>query len=57
MSKRRSKRISTLGARLTSMVSVALVLVLLGLAAMIGLAGATIQDEVKRNIGFCGGYG
>lgn len=34
------------------MVSVALVLVLLGLAAMIGLAGATIQDEVKRNIGF-----
>lgn len=52
MSKRRSKRISTLGARLTSMVSVALVLVLLGLAAMIGLAGATIQDEVKRNIGF-----
>lgn len=52
MSKRRSKRISTLGARLTSMVSVALVLVLLGLAAMIGLAGVTIQDEVKRNIGF-----
>ncbi len=52
MSKRRSKRFSTLGARLTSMVSVALVLVLLGLAAMIGLAGATIQDEVKRNIGF-----
>ena len=52
MSKRRGKRISTLGARLTSMVSVALVLILLGLAALAGIAGTRLQNEVKRNIGF-----
>lgn len=34
------------------MVSVALVLVLLGLVAMTGLAGAQLQTQVQRNIGF-----
>ncbi len=52
MSKSRSKRISTLGSRLTSIVSVSLVLVLLGLAAMIAIAGTRLQDEVRRNLGF-----
>lgn len=52
MSKGRSKRISTLGSRLTSIVSVSLVLVLLGLAAMIAIAGTRLQDEVRRSLGF-----
>lgn len=52
MSKVRSKRISTLGSRLTSIVSVSLVLVLLGLAAMIAIAGSRLQDEVRRSLGF-----
>ena len=34
------------------MVSVALVLVLLGMAAVIGIAGAQLRTQVKRNIGF-----
>lgn len=52
MSKGRSKRISTLGSRLTSIVSVSLVLVLLGLAAMIAIAGTRLQEEVRRSLGF-----
>ena len=34
------------------MVSVALVLVLLGMAAIVGIAGAQLRTQVKRNIGF-----
>lgn len=52
MSQKRSKRISTFGSRLTSIVSVSLVLLLLGLVAMAGLAGRNLTDEVRRNIGF-----
>ncbi len=52
MNKGRSKRISTLGSRMTAIVSVGLVLVLVGLAAMCGFAGRRLQDEVRRNIGF-----
>lgn len=47
----RGKRISTLGARLTSMVSIALVLVLLGLAAMGGVAARELGDRMRRNTG------
>ncbi|MCM1066617.1 MAG: permease-like cell division protein FtsX [Muribaculaceae bacterium] len=48
----RSKRISTLGSRITSLVSVALVLILVGMAAMTGVAGKKLTDEVRRNLGF-----
>ena len=37
---------------MTAIVSVGLVLVLVGLAAMCGFAGRRLQDEVRRNIGF-----
>lgn len=46
------RRISTLGSRFTSLVSVALVLVLLGLAAMLAVAGANLTDSLRRNLGF-----
>lgn len=52
MRENRSKRISTFGSQLTSVVSVALVLLLLGFVAMAGLTGRGLTDEVRRNIGF-----
>lgn len=47
-----SRRISTLGSRFTSMISVCLVLLLLGIGAMAGLIGNGIAGEVRRNVGF-----
>lgn len=47
-----SRRISTLGSRFTSMISVCLVLLLLGIGAMAGLIGSGIAGEVRRNVGF-----
>ncbi|MDE6564206.1 MAG: permease-like cell division protein FtsX [Muribaculaceae bacterium] len=47
-----SRRISTLGSRFTSMISVCLVLLLLGIGAMTGLIGNGIAGEVRRNVGF-----
>lgn len=52
MTHKRLRRISTLGSRITSLVSVALVLILLGLAAFLGLAGKNLTDDVRRNLGF-----
>ena len=52
MSDKRSRRISTLGSRITSLVSVALVLVLAGLSAMTAITGGKLSDEVRRNLGF-----
>ena len=52
MAEKRSRRISTLGSRFTSLVSVALVLFMLGIAAMLGLVGKNLTDEVRRNLGF-----
>lgn len=52
MAEKRSRRISTLGSRLTSLVSVALVLFMLGIAGMLGLVGKGLTDEVRRNLGF-----
>lgn len=52
MSDNRSRRISTLGSRITSLVSVTLVLVLAGLAAIMAIVGTNISDEVRRNLGF-----
>lgn len=52
MADRRSRHISTLGSRLTSMVSVCLVLLLLGIAALAGVAGTQLQAEIAENMGF-----
>lgn len=47
-----TRRISTLGSRFTSMISVCLVLLLLGIGAMAGMVGKGIAGEVRRNVGF-----
>ena len=52
MADKRLRRISTFGSRITSLVSVALVLVLLGVAALMGVAGKNLTDDVRRNLGF-----
>lgn len=52
MAKNRSSRISTLGSRLTSIISVALVLTVLGMLAMVLSASRAIGEEVKANMGF-----
>jgi len=52
MTDRKSRRISTFGSRVTSLVSVALVLVLLGLAFLMGVAGKNLTDDLRRNLGF-----
>ncbi len=46
------RKISTFGSRLTSTVSVCLVLLLMGVAAMIALAARSVGDDVRRNLGF-----
>lgn len=48
---KKSKRISTLGSRLTSFVSVCLVLVLLSASALTVIASLRLQADIKRNIG------
>lgn len=52
MADKKSRRISTLGSRLTSLVSVALVLILLGLAVLMGVAGKSLTDDLRRSLGF-----
>ncbi len=52
MADKRSRRISTFGSRFTSVISVALVLLLLGVGAMAAIAGHSLAREVRRNIGF-----
>ena len=52
MAKKRSLHISVLGSRLTSVVSVTLVLVLLGVAAIMTMAARNATDNVRRNMGF-----
>jgi len=52
MSKKRSFHISTLGSRITSVVSVALVLIILGVAAIMTGAARKATDNVRRNMGF-----
>lgn len=52
MTQRRSNRISTFGSQLTSIVSVSLVLLILGVLALTGIAGRTGSDMLKSNIGF-----
>ncbi|MDE6137375.1 MAG: permease-like cell division protein FtsX [Muribaculaceae bacterium] len=52
MAKKRSLHISVLGSRLTSVVSVTLVLVILGVAAVMTMAARSATDNVRRNMGF-----
>lgn len=52
MKERRGRRISTLGSRVTSLASVGLVLLLLGLAAVGGIAGSRLEAEVRSSLGF-----
>lgn len=49
---KKTKKISTFGSRATSVVSVALVLVLLGLMAMGGLMARALSQQVRQNLGF-----
>ena len=52
MTKRHSARISTFGSQITSVISVALVLLILGILAMTLEASRSLSDDIRRNIGF-----
>lgn len=52
MASDKGKRISTFGSQLTSVISVTLVLLLLGIVAMIGITAQYMTDDVRRNLGF-----
>ncbi|MDO4320666.1 MAG: permease-like cell division protein FtsX [Bacteroidales bacterium] len=52
MSKKRSARISTLGSQITSVISVSLVLLILGILAMILAASHSLGEQVRSNMGF-----
>jgi len=52
MDRNRSKQISTLGSRVTSVVSVSLTLLLLGIVAMTAIVARALTDDVRRNMGF-----
>lgn len=52
MSEKKSAKISTLGSRLTSIVSVTLVLIILGILAMTLEASRRLSDDIRQNMGF-----
>lgn len=52
MEKRPNKGISTFSAQITATISVALVLLLIGIIAMLGIAAHSITRNIKENIGF-----
>ena len=52
MIKKRLAKISTLGSRLTSIISVTLVLLILGILAMTLEASHRLSDDIRSNIGF-----
>lgn len=52
MTHRRSNRISTFGSQLTSIVSVSLVLLILGVLAIVGAASGEGADMLRSNLGF-----
>ncbi len=52
MTRRRTHHISTLGSRLTSMASVMLVLLLIGIACLAGVVATGVQNDIRRNLGF-----
>lgn len=51
MAEKRASRISTFGSRLTSIISVTLVLLIMGMLAMIGVATHSLSDTIKSNVG------
>lgn len=52
MTRKPTARISTFGSRLTSIVSVTLVLLILGILAMTLCSSATMGENIRQNIGF-----
>ena len=52
MTKKRSTRISTFGSQLTSIISVALVLMILGVLALTTIAGSLGVDMLRGNLGY-----
>jgi cell division transport system permease protein len=52
MDKRRHNGISTFSAQITSTISVALVLMLLGIIALLGIAAKATTDNIRQNMGF-----
>lgn len=52
MSRKPKARISTFGSQLTSIISVTLVLLILGILAMTMLASRGLGDDIRSNIGF-----
>lgn len=52
MDRKRNRLISTFSAQITSTISVALVLLVLGVAALSGIAARTVTREIKENMGF-----
>lgn len=52
MEKRPNKGISTFSAQITATISVALVLLLIGIITMLGIAAHSITRNIKENIGF-----
>lgn len=52
MTKKPKARISTFGSQLTSVVSVTLVLLILGILAVALQASSSVTDNIRRNIGF-----
>ncbi len=52
MTKKPSAKISTFGSRITSIISVSLVLLIIGILAMTLQASSKLSDNIRRNIGF-----
>jgi cell division transport system permease protein len=50
MSKKKNSHISTLGSRLTSVISVTLVLVILGILALTAVGARSVTNQVKENL-------
>ena len=52
MSKKRHHKISIFGSQVTSVISVALVLLVMGIMAMTGLTAHAISDSIRSSMGF-----
>lgn len=52
MASRRSTRLSTFGSQFTAIISVALVLMILGILAYTAAAARNVTDEIRSNMGF-----
>ena len=52
MTKNKSSRLSSFGSRLTTVISVTLVLLILGIIAMAGLLARSGAEQIRSNMGF-----